>query len=172
MSLLETNIIILNNGQKAKFSHSDNWYRKVYDFEDGFKAVLLDNQEFYLLSSMGEPSYSLDVNFQPKDIEIYRFDDQVMSVEDWENYFEPIHEDESDKIFPFYKDAWKYAEDKFSNKPYQHIWSIVDGENGHLILLNGYHKVNVLDYLVCKIPWGLGEDSDIDVYLEVNYEGN
>ncbi len=171
MSLLETNLIILNNGQKAKHSYTDYWGRKIYILGDGNKAVLLDDEEFYsITSNYGEPCCPLKKEYQPKDIEIYRFENQVISLEDWENYFKPIEENESDKIFPFYKDAWEYAEDKFSNKPYQHIWSIVNGESGHLILLNGFHKVNVLDYLVCEIPWGLGEDSDSGVYLEVNYE--
>lgn len=97
--------------------------------------------------------------------------DTVMPLEDWEDRFEPIKEYGGDKLFPLYKDARKYAEDRFDNKPYQHIWSIVDGEDGNLILLNGYHMCNVLDYIVCKIPWGLGEDNDKDIDIEVDYEG-
>lgn len=106
---------------------------------------------------------------------------------DWKDYFKPVtyDYDGDDMIFSTFADACEYVEKNLNNthyddwddtakqaasKPYQHIWSIVDGESGKLILLNGYHKVNVLDYLVCKTPWGTGKDSDKDVYLEIEYE--
>lgn len=172
MSLLETNIIILNNGQKAKYSYTDDWSRKIYTLENGNKAVLLDDEVFYsITSSYGEPCCPLKKEYQPKNIEIYRFEDQVISLGDWDNYFEPVMvEDEGEKQFDSYKEAWIYADKKYNNTPYQHIWAVIDGENGKLIALNGNHLVNVLHFIVCAIPWGTGEDSDSSVYLEVAYE--
>ena len=171
MSLLETNIIILNNGQKAKYSYTDYWSRKIFIFEDGKKYCLLDDQEFFSITPSGEPDCPLKEEWQPKNIDIYRFDDQVISIEDWESYFEPVMiEDESEKQFDSYKEAWIYADKKYDNTPYQHIWAIIDGENGKLIALNGNHLANVLHFIVCAIPWGTGEDSDSGVYLEVAYE--
>lgn len=171
---LEKNFLKLNNGQMAKYEGEDDWNRRLYRFEDDKIYCLLNNEQFYTITpNYGEPDIPLSEKYQPVNIRLY--DDAQstqISLEDWESYFEPITEEESDQYFPFYDDAKKYVESKFSNKPYQHIWSIVEGDSGKMILLNGYHKVNVLDYLVCKIPWGIGEESDADVYVEVDYEGN
>jgi hypothetical protein len=191
MLLFEQNLLKLNNGQFAKFSHRDDWYRMIFTFEDGKKYCLLDEVKFYSISPMGEPDCPLKEEYQPKNIKLFDPADKdtqdVISVDDWEDYFEPVQyeENEDDKKFSDFQEAVKYVEkhiiqkpydnwngvdETLCNKPYQHIWSIVEGDNGKLILLNGYHKCNVLDYLVCKTPWGTGEDSDADVYLEVKYE--
>ena len=171
MELIKSNFIVLNNGLKAKYLCDDGFSRKIFTIEDGSKAILLDDEEFYSLSTMGEPDCPFKREFQPKNIEIYRFEDQIISLEDWNDYFEPVMvEDMGEKQFDFYKEAWDYAASKYGEQPYQHIWSLVDGDDGKLIALNGYHKVNVLHYVVCNIPWGLGIDSDKDVYLEVEYE--
>ena len=55
-------------------------------------------------------------------------------------------------------------------KLYQHIWTRVDGDNGKLILLNGVHYVNRLDYVLCQEPWGTGTKEDEKIYIEVVYE--
>jgi len=185
---IKNNLVKLNNGETARFSYSDNFGRKIFSFEDGSKNCLLDDEIFFSLSkNFGEPDCPLQEEYQPSDIRIFddAIDDQT-SLETWNDYFEPIsYDDEDDKTFDCYEDAVKYVEkhiiskpyddwdgvdEKLYNKPHQHIWSIIDGESGKLILLNGYHKVNVLGYLVCKIPWGNGTDSDANVYLEVKYE--
>ena len=57
-----------------------------------------------------------------------------------------------------------------TTKLYQHVWTRVDGESGRLILLNGWHICNRLDYVLCTEPWGSGKESDSEVYIEVRYE--
>jgi len=175
MSLLKKNNIKLNNGQYAKFSHVDDWHRLIYKFENRKRYCLLDEIRFFTITSEGEPDCPLKDDFQPQNIQLFhRAAHDQISLEDWENYFKPIENEneDGDLRFDYYKDAFIYAEKEFVNKPYQHIWSLVDGDDGKLILLNGYHKVNTLNYLVCNIPWGTGKDSDAEVYMEVDYEGN
>ena len=175
MSLLKKNNIKLNNGQFAKFSYLDDWHRLIYKFENKREYCLLDEVKFFTITPDGEPDCPLKDEFQPQDIQLFhKAEHDQISVEDWENYFKPIENgnEDNDLTFDNYKDAFEYAEQRFVNKPYQHIWSRVDGDSGKLILLNGYHKVNVLDYLVCNTPWGNGENSDAEVYMEVEYEGD
>jgi len=98
------------------------------------------------------------------------FQDENISLENWETKYKPVSEDDSDKLFDFWKDAYKFATSKFSNKPYQHIWSVIDGESGKAILLNGYHICNCYAYIVCSEPWGDGSDGDSEIYIEVKYQ--
>lgn len=172
-ALLETNLIKQKNGQFAKYLHSDFLGRKIFIFNSGTKAVLLDDQEFYSITKeYGEPDCPIKKELQPTNINIYRFEDQKIPLYEWEDYFEPVNdEDMGEKRFYSYKDACSFASSRYCREPYQHIWSIVEGDSGKLILLNGRHKCNVLDYIVCDTPWGLGEDSDSAVYLEVDYNG-
>ncbi len=180
--LLETNNIKLNNGTYAKFSHLGNLHMKIYEFENKKKYGLLENQVFHTISSeYEEPGYPLEDEWQSDGVNVYRFDNCQISLSNWEDYFKPIANDNDDGEMKFttWNDAYKYTEENFSGKnhkseevfkPYQHIWSIVDGDSGKLILLNGYHKVNVLGYLICETPWGTGKEEDKNVYLEVEYE--
>ena len=97
------------------------------------------------------------------------FQDENISLGNWETKYKPVQEDDSDKLFNFLEDAYKFADSKFNNKPYQHIWSVVDGDSQNVIL-NGYHKVNCYSYIVCSEPWGDGSDADSDIYIEVKYQ--
>jgi len=180
--LLTSNNIKLKNGTYAKFSHLDDWHRKIYEFEDNKKYCLLEDEVFYTITSeYGEPDCPLKDEWQSDGVNVYRFDNCQISLSNWEDYFKPIVNDNDDGEMKFltWKDAYKYTEENFSSKsrankeaskPYQHIWSVVDGDSGKLILLNGYHKVNVLDYLVCETLWGTGKEEDNNVYLEVEYQ--
>jgi hypothetical protein len=172
-ALLETNNIKLNNGSFAKYSYTDDWSRKIYKFENGREYCLLDDEVFYTITpNYGEPDCPLKEEYQPKDINIYRFEDQQISLDDWEDYFEPIEnkDDGGYLLFDSYRDAYIYAKDKFSNEPYQHVWCIVDGDGGLAVLLNGNHLVNIIAFVVCKTPWGTGKSSDGFITLEAQYE--
>lgn len=91
-------------------------------------------------------------------------------LDEWEEYFKPVFKDDEEARFDHYNDALEYVSKRYDNKPYQHIWAVVEGDKGKLILLNGYHKVNVLHFVVCDIPWGTGENSDKKIYIESKYE--
>ena len=54
-------------------------------------------------------------------------------------------------------------------KPYQHIWTLVDGDSGKCCLINGWHRCDRLAYVVCEVPWGDGSDNDSNVYIESKY---
>ncbi len=42
-----------------------------------------------------------------------------------------------------------------------HVWTRIDGDNGRLYIINGWHIVNRIDYIVTEIPWL--EDHDYEV---------
>jgi len=109
--------------------------------------------------------------------------DKLLTLNEWKDEFEPVLEfdeetkEEGDILFyetyePHIGSMKEYAEKlaKASGaKFYQHIWSRVDGDGGKLILLNGWHRCNRLDYCLSSIPWGDGSDEDKDIYIEVTY---
>ena len=107
---------------------------------------------------------------------------EPLTLDQWESTYLPVQDDEGCEVFfetyhPHLDElAVCSGEQALANlpnkhKPYNHVWTRVDGDNGKLILLNGYHLCNRLDYCVTKLPWGTGNlESDNKLYIEVTYE--
>jgi hypothetical protein len=104
----------------------------------------------------------------------------------WEDEYNPIMEfddelgEETGRELWYVSSEWSDLEEMArdmielyasgATKLYQHIWSRVDGDNGRMILVNGNHPCNIIDTCLCMEPWGTGEESDAEIYIEVQYE--
>lgn len=97
----------------------------------------------------------------------------VVKLKDFNTYFKPLDEPEKDKGYTWQfedgTDAKAQAELLDKEHSYRHIWTVVDGDSGDAIILNGWHACNRLFYIVCEIPWGDGTPADSDVYIEAEY---
>lgn len=87
-------------------------------------------------------------------VNIYKLEkDNVLDSEDWEEIFEPIEnefENEEGRIvFETYGKELEFVK-KHSTK---FIWTLVDGDDGELYIIPGYHLANRVHYLVTKKPW-------------------
>lgn len=59
----------------------------------------------------------------------------------------------------------------------RYVWTNVQGESSDL-LLNGFHLVNRIAYIVCENPWGentsyevlISEEVECDCYIEEGYD--
>ena len=60
--------LVLNNGQKAVYSHTDWWSRPNYVLESGRKVCCIDlnGTNLHTMSKDGEPCFPLKEEFQPK----------------------------------------------------------------------------------------------------------
>jgi len=103
--------------------------------------------------------------------------DRLLTLDEWVDEFQPIQGTEGELFFSTYGEfieELKSRADEIAaqhgTREHQHIWTRVDGDSGRLILLNGWHTVNRLDYCLSELPWGDGTDTDRDVYIEVTYE--
>jgi hypothetical protein len=47
----------------------------------------------------------------------------------------------------------------------KHVWTIVDGDNGEMIIQTGYWRVNRIGYIVTENPW-----EDEGVHVEQDWE--
>jgi hypothetical protein len=92
------------------------------------------------------------------------------TMEEFDETFKPI-DDQHDQTWQFESknEATKEAEKLSKEHPYRHIWTVVDGDDGSLVAINGYHLCNRLFYIVCETPWGEGLPSDKDIYIEAEY---
>lgn len=96
-----------------------------------------------------------------------------LSVKQFDEFFKPFIKDDQTMLFDFPEEATYQANSyahKQGTKTYQHIWTCVDGDNGKLILINGWHLCNRIAYVVCETPWGDGSDQDSDIYIEARYQ--
>ena len=96
------------------------------------------------------------------------------TADEFEETFKPFYNDEQ-YMFDTYDDMTTYlkANKKSdlvnSENMYQHVWTAVDGDSGNTILINGFHFVNKIGYVFCQVPWGTGELSDKEIYIEAEY---
>lgn len=99
-------------------------------------------------------------------------DKKLLTIRQHKNFFKPVVKDDYTILFDFANEATKQANvfaHALGTKPYQHIWTLVDGDSGKCCLINGWHRCNRIAYVVCETPWGDGSDYDSDVYIESKY---
>lgn len=100
---------------------------------------------------------------------------QLRSLEPEEfEFFKPIQPNEN----TFHFESLNEVEDYFSEnnldygeERYRYIWTMVDGDNDTVVLINGFHFVNRLGYVVCQIPWGYdnSQETNKDIYIEATW---
>ena len=99
-------------------------------------------------------------------------DKKPLTIKQHEKFFKPYLKDDETILFD-YKEEATYRANCFAHaqdtKPHQHIWTLVDGDSSKCCLINGWNWCNRLAYVVCETPWGTGEESDSDVYIESKY---
>ena len=77
----------------------------------------------------------------------------------WEDKYKPVHNqfEDNDK-FETYGEELEFVR---AQDP-RCVWTLVDGDDGNLYIVDGYHFVNRINYFVTEVPF----EGD---YLEVPY---
>lgn len=94
-----------------------------------------------------------------------------LSTEQFEETYKPIFSAEQ-YMFDTLKDVQAYMKQnniEHGKDVYRYIWTVVDEDNGQLVNINGFHLCNRIGYVLCTVPWGTGEESDTDIYIESDY---
>ena len=98
---------------------------------------------------------------------------RTLEPEEFE-FFKPIQPNEN----TFHFESLNEVEDYFSKnnldygeEQYRYIWTMVDGDNDTVVLINGFHFVNRLGYVVCQIPWGYdnSQETNKNIYIEATW---
>ncbi len=79
-----------------------------------------------------------------------------LTCDEFEVQFKPVENFEHDQgVFQF--DANDENDSNFlqfmSNNHPNHIWTRIDGEDGYIYNINGWHIVDRIDYVITEIPW-------------------
>ena len=75
-------------------------------------------------------------------------------LEAWEAKYQPIKNHitgEDDDKFETYGEELDYVRSVADTEP-RRVWTLVDGEDGNLYIVDGYHLVNRLNYFITKEP--------------------
>ena len=122
-----------------------------------------------IVEAIEKLGYKVDESFYidfdepiPDDIFEYRY--KLVTRKDDSVAFETYGDD----LLELKEKASAIAE-KNGTKPYQHIWTVVDGDSGDLLLLNGWHLCNRINYVLCENAWGDGTENDSKIYIEAKY---
>ena len=91
-----------------------------------------------------------------------------LTEDEFEAKFKPVENLEQDQgTYQF--DAYDEKDSGFlqfmaTNYP-AHVWTRIDGDDGRLYTINGWHIVDRIDYLVTEVPWQKHHDYEILDYL-------
>ena len=82
----------------------------------------------------------------------------------WEEKYKPMHNhfDDNDK-FETYGDELDYVRSIYDTDP-RRVWTLVDGDDGNLYIVDGYHLVNRLNYFVTELPFE-GKFMEVPYYI-------
>ena len=91
-----------------------------------------------------------------------------MDYFDWDRKYKPISVDGCAKMFETYGEDLKEVVAADPNK----VWTLVDGEDGETVIVNGYHFVNRIVYYITEVPFEDGEEIDVidEDDIEEDYE--
>lgn len=88
----------------------------------------------------------------------------------WEAKYKPVHNqfEDNDK-FETYGEELEFVR---AQDP-RCVWTLVDGDDGNLYIVDGYHFVNRVNYFVTEVPFG-GEFLEVPYYIfdEENEDDN
>lgn len=79
-----------------------------------------------------------------------------LTDDEFEAQFIPVENlDQGESIYQF--DAYDEKDSGFLqfmaiNHP-NHVWTRIDGEDGCIYNINGWHIVNRIDYVITEVPW-------------------
>ena len=98
---------------------------------------------------------------------------RTLEPEEFE-FFKPIQPNEDTFHFESIKEVEDYFSENnldYGEERYRYIWTMVDGDNDTVVLINGFHFVNRLGYVVCQIPWGYdnSQETNKNIYIEATW---
>ena len=76
---------------------------------------------------------------------------------DWERKYKPIQLDGCARMFETYGEE---LEEVIATDPNK-VWTLVDGDDGETVIVNGYYFVNRLVYYITEVPFEDGEEIDV-----------
>ena len=89
--------------------------------------------------------------------------DWEQELNDWEAKYKPIKNHitgENDDKFETYGEELEFVR---AQDP-RAIWTLVDGDDGNLYIVDGYHLVNRVNYFVTNLPFE-GEFLEVPYYI-------
>jgi len=85
-------------------------------------------------------------------------------LEAWESKYKPIENKLAgcDK-FETYGEELDYVRSVYDKDP-RRVWTLVDGDDGNLYIVDGYHLVNRVNYFVTEVPFE-GKFMEVPYYI-------
>jgi len=83
----------------------------------------------------------------------------------WDEKYKPIpnHIDKGNDKFETYGEELDYVLSIANTEP-KRVWTLVDGDDGNLYIVDGYHLVNRVNYFITKNPFE-GEFMEVPYYI-------
>lgn len=137
----------------------------IYLYCDDLRVSLIDKFGFK------------DINFKPMEEEKYQqilrmANEGTIDMDTFDSFFNLLTEKDSDCILQLespdeVKNYLKNSGLRFDF--YRHVFTAVEGDNGEVVLLNGWHACNRLFYVLVENGWGYADKNGQFPYIEAEY---
>jgi hypothetical protein len=91
------------------------------------------------------------------------FPEWEQELDAWEEKYQPLKNHIDSDGFDKFETYGAELEFVRAQDP-RHIWTLVDGDDGNLYIVNGYHLVNRINYFVTEVPFE-GEFLEVPYYI-------
>jgi hypothetical protein len=91
--------------------------------------------------------------------------DWEKELDAWEAKYKPIknHLDNDNDKFETYGEELDYVRSVYDTDP-RRVWTLIDGDDGNLYIVDGYHLVNRINYFVTEKPFE-GQFLEVPYYI-------
>jgi hypothetical protein len=127
----------------------------IYEFEDG-SAVFADTVEDAIQRRMDELEGLDEDEYDPIGTPVARtLEDQIEFAEK----YKPLGYENG--AGPWQLETFGPDLDRVKAAAPKRVWTIVEGDNGLLYIIAGFHWVNRINYVITEVPW----ENDMIEYL-------
>lgn len=83
----------------------------------------------------------------------------ILDYFDWQQEFKPIQDpdNEGDKMFETYGEELATVQ----AAPANNVWTLIDGDNGETVVVNGFHFVNRIGYYITEKAFDPHDDIEV-----------
>lgn len=86
-------------------------------------------------------------------------DNGLPGFEEFEAKYVPVEWGRTECGNPALLETYGDELDRVKKTPVKHIWTVVDGDGGSMVVCAGFHVVNRVNYIITEQPWETGAEA-------------
>ena len=76
-----------------------------------------------------------------------------MNYDEWNSKYKPVEFIDTVTGHPYLLETFGEELEKVLAAPPENVWTLIDGDDGNTYIVNGYHHVNRINYIITEEPF-------------------